>query len=93
MVIPEDCCDSSEHVGGGAAADGDHVTGGHVFDGFLRNGVLETDVHLRLYREQRLTQQRAGGDRTAVHAFEKALVGQIGDIAANGHGGNAQFLG
>ena len=82
-----------EYVCGGAAADGDHVAGCHIFDGFLCDGVLQSDVHLRLYGEQRLTQQRAGGDGAAVHTLQQTLVGQIGDIASDGHGGNAQFLG
>lgn len=29
----------------------------------------------------------------AVHTLQQTLVGQIGDIASDGHGGNAQFLG
>ena len=82
-----------EHVCRGAAADGDHVAGRHIFDGFLCDGVFEADVHLRLYREQRLAQQRAGGDGAAVHAFQQTLVGQIGDIATDSHGGNTQFFG
>ena len=63
-----------EYVCRGATADGDHVAGRHIFDGFLRDGVFEADVHLRLYREQWLAQQRAGGDGTAVHSFQQTLV-------------------
>ena len=33
------------------------------------------------------------GDGAAVHTLQQTLVGQIGDIASDGHGGNAQFLG
>ena len=82
-----------EHVRRGAAADGDHVAGGHVFDGFLCDGVLQTDVHLRLYREQRFAQQCAGADGATVHALQQTLVRQIGDVTADGHRGDAQFLG
>lgn len=37
------------------------------------DGVLQSDVHLRLYGEQRLTQQRAGGDGAAVHTLQQTL--------------------
>ena len=54
---------------------------------------LQTDVHLRLYGKQRFAQQRAGADGTAVHALQQTLVRQIGDVTADGHRGDAQFLG
>ena len=75
-----------EHVGGGAAADGDDVARGDVVDCLLCDGVLEADVHLRFYGEQRFAQQGAGGHCAAVDAFEQALVGEFGDVPAYGHG-------
>ena len=81
-----------EHVGRGAASYGDHIAGGHILHRFTCDGVLETNVHLRLYREQRLAEQCAGADGTAMHAFQQTFVREIGDVTSNGHRGNAELL-
>ena len=81
-----------EHVGGRAAADRDHIAGRDVLDRALCNRVLEPELHLRFDGEQRLAQQRARGDGAAVDALEQAFVGQIGDVAADRHGRDTEFL-
>ena len=81
-----------EYVCRGAAADGDHVAGRHIFDGFLGDGVLQADIHLRLDREQGFAEQGTGSHRAAMDALQQSLVGKFGDIAADGHRRHTQFL-
>ena len=81
-----------EDIGRGAAADGDYIAGSHIFDGFLGDGVLQADIHLRLDGEQGFAEQGTGSHRAAMDALQQSLVGKFGDIAADGHRRHTQFL-
>ena len=85
MVIPDDCCGSNRCCANTYAVvlpPMATTSPGAIFDGFLCDGVLQSGCPSATFIEQRLTQQRAGGDGAAVHTLQQTLVGQIGDIAS-----------